>query len=224
MSDIEVVIPWRGGCAHRERALADVVAQLPVPWRLAPCRPDGPWIKALAVVPTLERSEAAIVIVHDADVSCDGIPEAVQAVEDGAPWALPHLRVHRLTEHGLPERRPYDGIKGGGIVVARRETLLEIPLDPRFVGWGQEDHSWGLALRVLAGAPWRGTADLVHHWHPPQERLCRKRGSEAGWRLFRRYWRARANPKDMRRIVEEARAALEPHQSALRDRPALGVG
>lgn len=172
----------------------------------------------------------AIVVVADADVWSDGLQAAIQAVEDGAPWAMPHGLVHRLTEDGTAAvfagadwrsqptcQKPYPGIPGGGVVVARRETLLDVPLDPRFVGWGQEDESWAMALTTLAGAPWRGNADLVHWWHPPQERLCRRRGSVDGWKLRRRYIRARHDTAAMRQLLEEAKDALNSAEQALHD-------
>jgi hypothetical protein len=219
----EVIIPWRGGCAHRERALARVLELHELPTTLAVQSLNGPWVKALAVMPAIARSTADLVVVADADVWCDGIPEALRALERGAAWAIPHQLVHRLEEHGQPAE-VYVGIEGGGIVAAPRRTLLDIPLDPRFVGWGQEDESWGAALSSVAGAPWRGTADLIHYWHPPQQRISRTRGSRQGWNLRRRYLRARANPEDMRTLIAEAHAALDAHQHTVHDRPPLGVG
>ena len=206
MPSAEVIIPFRDG-PGRAYCLARTVESLKLPWRLAPC-PPGPWVKALAVMPAVEASCAEIVVVHDADVACGGLPAALRAVESGAPWAIPHLNVHRLNADGGEEQRPYRGIEGGGIVVARRPTLLEIPLDPRFAGWGQEDESWGVALNVLAGKPWRGKAPLYHFWHPPQQRLSRTRGSREGWNLRREYFRARSDPDRMRALVQEARDLL----------------
>lgn len=165
-------------------------------------------------MPAVESARTDIVVVADADVWCDGLPEAAEAVRDGAAWAVPHRLVHRLTETatrsliagGSPdeyEQRPYPGVEGGGVIVTRRDTLLEIPLDPRFVGWGQEDVSHGVALRTLLGGCWRGTADLIHLWHPPQERLSRKVGSLQGRALGRRYFDARRSPDEMRALLAE---------------------
>lgn len=97
------------------------------------------------------------------------------------------------------------GVPAGGILVARREALLEAPLDSRFVGWGQEDMAIGIAMRALFGRPWepRRPTPLVHLWHPPQERLTRKWGSLEGRSLVRRYERARRDPDQMRRLLEE---------------------
>lgn len=178
---------------------------------------DGPWIKAATVMPALAASSAEIVIVADADIWCDGLADAVAAVTGGYPWALPHRMVRRLNEQATAEvlagrdpasigdlamvQRPYVGIAGGGLVVARRRLLLEAPLDARFVGWGREDESWGLALETLAGGPWRGSAPLFHLWHPPQERPTRSRGSPANEALRMKYVKAHGNPDEMRRLL-----------------------
>lgn len=212
---VEVIIPYGGDCPFRARALSSVTGRYP--WPVTVARFDGPWCKAAAVMPAVERSTADVVVVADADVWSDGTAGAVQAVRDGAAWAIPHWLVHRLGENGEPCEKPYEGVIGGGIVAAPRDTLLKIPLDPRFVGWGQEDESWGAALRTLTGEPWRGTADLYHYWHPPQPRLSRTRGSREGWNLRRRYLRARRAPDQMRQLIEEAHAALATLEQADHD-------
>lgn len=197
------------------------------PYRLAHA-PPGPWCKGATANRAVEESDADIVVLHDADVWCDGLPDAIQAVMDGASWAVPHRGVFRLDEDATARvldgeephedmgltQRPYLGTLGGGIVVASREVMLSISLDERFVGWGQEDSSWGIALGCLLGPPWRGHQPLYHLWHPPQERDSRRRGSRPGWALFRRYHAARNDPAAMRALIEEGRlhalAATQP--------------
>jgi hypothetical protein len=214
---VEVLIPWRGGCPHRERALAWCSARYP--WKATLAVGPEPWVKGQAIAPALERSEADVVVVADADVWCDHVEEAVAAVNLGAPWALPHRGVFRLNERGTEllladderwrneplEQRAYLGTVGGGIVVAPRELLLEIPLDPRFVGWGQEDESWGAALETRAGRPHRGRHPLLHLWHPPQPRMSRRHGSEVSRELGARYEAARGDADRMKALIEEAR-------------------
>lgn len=178
--------------------------------------PAGPWVKAAAVMPAVEASAADVMVVADADVWCDGLAKAVDAVVQGAVWAIPHGRVCRLTESASEaveagaspsrddvEQPPYRGVPGGGIVVIPRASVLEVPLDPRFVGWGGEDHSWGYALRTLLGSPWRGSAPLWHLWHPPQPRLSRRIGSAENDALHLRYAAARRNPAAMRALIDE---------------------
>jgi hypothetical protein len=162
-----------------------------------------------------------MLVVADADVWCGGVGAAVDAVRSGAAkWAVPHARVCRLTsvasaqvyETGQwPTRRvtttyaqpPYPGRLGGGMVVLGRDTYLAAPLDPRFVGWGQEDESWALALRCMAGREWRGVEDLWHLWHTPQRRLSRSVGSRENSILYRRYCVAVRDRTRMRSLIGE---------------------
>jgi hypothetical protein len=187
-SSVEVVIPFAGDCPHRARALEWVRGRYP--WPVTVARTTGLWCKAAAVMPAVRDSCADVVLVADADVWTDGVHDAVAEVEAGAPWAIPHRGVHRLDEHG--------------IVIAPREMLLSVPLDPRYIGWGQEDVSWAIALETLAGRPWRGRAPLVHLWHPPQDRMTRRFGSRASRDLYRRYQAASHDPTAMRALIQEA--------------------
>lgn len=237
----EIIVPWRAGCPHRERIWdwlsSRYAAEYPhLRVTLAP-EPENrcealrrgeavPWVKALAFTPALQASDAEIVVMADADVWSDGLDEAIAAVRGGAEWATPHGEVLRLTEEateavlgggdpeGQPlEQRPYPGVLGGGFVVARRETLLEVPMDPRFKGWGGEDESWGFALWHLLGPPKRLGRPLYHLWHPPQERITRRRGSTESWRLRKRYSAAaRSGPDAFQALLEEANDALATDQ------------
>ena len=169
-------------------------------------------------------SNGETIIVADADVICEGISAAVHAVtEQRSPWAIPHRMVYRLTEQAtivahaigeLPGPQPrsnfedvYQGVAGGGIVVLPRTTIDQVPLDPRFRGWGQEDMSWAHALTMLTGHPWRGMEPLFHLWHEPQNRDKRGVGSAAGRALWDRY-RACCTRNDMLALIGEARLAL----------------
>lgn len=213
-----VLIPWRSTeCPHRLRALEYVTARYAhehPQWPVVLGHCDaGPWIKAAAVDAALRQTSAEILIVADADVWTDGLAAAVEHV---STWAIPHRGVHRLTAAatsryiaGEPWRdlsldeRAYLGVEGGGITVIRRELYTVCPLDPRFVGWGSEDDSWGVALRALYGSPWRGKAGLVHLWHPAQQRATRSWGSLEGRDLRKRYVRARGDEDAMRALVAE---------------------
>lgn len=210
----EVIVPFAGDCPHRRRALEWVTARHEYPVTVA--YGGVPWVKAEAIGPAIEQSSADIIVLADADCWTDGLPEAVRAVELGAPWAKPHKMVYRLTEGSTRafmagkswtelDQQPYQGIAGGGFVVAPRETLLDVPMDKRFVGWGQEDIAFAMALHVLAGPAWLGDADLIHLWHPPQERMTRRKGSPESWALFRRYQAAKRKPDLMRELLKEAR-------------------
>lgn len=220
---IAVVVPWRAGCPHRTRAWEHVRAHLAVSAPDATIieahAPAGEWCKAAAVNPAVRELPAGtIVVLHDADVIVPGLHLAVEAVGAGAAWAVPHHNVHRLTQAatarvlsgGAPdldavERRPYQGVEGGGVTVLRHDVALDVPLDTRFTGWGQEDHSFGIALHHLHGRAWRGSDPLIHLWHPPQQRMDTRYGSPASHQLFRRYTKARRDPAAMRALLEEAK-------------------
>lgn len=158
-------------------------------------------------------------IVADADVWCDGLQEAVSAVENGAAWARPHRNVLRLTERATtaflageevpPEytQPPYHGVWGGGYVIAQRDTLLDVPPDALFQNWGNEDESWAFALDTLSGPGWSGDADLIHLFHPPAPRWTRRRGSRENWTRYGLYRAAQGDRTAMRELVEEGRPA-----------------
>lgn len=186
---------------------------------------DGPWRKAVAVAAATRRTAADVLVVADADCLCAGVAAGVAAVEAGAVWAIPHFTVHRLDEAATEAvytgtdpaattgrvQRPYKGFAGGGIVILGRATWEQVPLDPRFEGWGGEDSSWALALTSLAGEPARLADDLFHLYHPPSDRISRRWGSPPSRALEIRYTRAARNGgrSAMTTIVAEARAALE---------------
>lgn len=216
---VAVVIPWRGGDPARERALAWVLDRYEVEhpgWTVAIAEaPPGPWCKAACILDGVAAVESDRIIVADADVWCDSITDAVDALQHHA-WAVPHGDVHRLTDDatgrflagaqpdGLATTEPpYPGHPGGGLVVIRRDVILDVPPDRRFVGWGQEDDAWGIALSTLAGMPFRGDHPLWHLWHSPQERQSRLVGTPGGWSLFKRYQSANGQPDAMRALVEE---------------------
>ena len=220
---VSVVVPWRAGCPWREAAWEWVRAryeQEHPDWQVvAGHAPDGPWCKAAAVAGGLRDATGDVLVIADADVWCDGLDDAVHAVADGAPWAIPHRTVTRLTEQATGdvlagatpdgrmevEQRPYTGTMGGGITVLPRVLYEQIPLDPRFIEWGQEDEAWGVALTTLVGRPWRGTTGLYHLWHPPQRRQSRSSGHPAGVALARRYSAARRASATMEALIAEAK-------------------
>jgi hypothetical protein len=185
---------------------------------------SAPWRKAVAVAAAAEHATGEILVVADADCFCAGVHRCLAAVEAGAPWAIPHKLVHRLDETATEAvyagvapgattgrtQAPYSGFPGGGIVVLPRSTYLDVPLDPRFEGWGQEDEAWALALTALHGLPWRGPDPLYHlHHPPPPNRRSRHIGSLAGHELLNRYLRAARDGRPaMRALLDEATALV----------------
>lgn len=227
--NVDVLIPWAGGCYFRQKALEwtlDQYAARHPTWGVVfGASPAGPFNRAAAILDAASRSDADVFVVSDADVYCDPA-QAVDAVND-CGWAVPHLMLHRLAIastavviaggdwHGLPlsgdnpqDSRPYKGNETGTLFVIRRDVLADVPPDVRFVGWGQEDEAYADALRTLVGKPWRGQLDLPHLWHPSQPRQTRKTGNNTSLQLRRRYARARGKRTVMRGLVDEAKALV----------------
>jgi Predicted sugar nucleotidyltransferases len=221
---VSVLIPYRPDGGHRDQALEWVQRRWAIrhpSWQIiiGEHPADGPWVKARAVADALTRADGEILVVADADVWTDGVALAVDAVHKGAPWAVPHSKVHRLGEKATTRvlageepstamgglaRKPYLGVEGGGVVVLPRSTYEKVPLDPRYAGWGQEDESWGLALSTVVGRRWRGTALLWHLWHEPQPRLNSHVGSAESRALHVRYQvAAKEGRKSMRALLAE---------------------
>lgn len=173
------------------------------------------WSKADAVEDALSKASGDLLIVADADVWCEELPLSIEAVDQGAPWSMPHWNVVRLTRTGTEkffagqeilmedESEHHFGAPGGGIVVLTREMYERCPLDPRFVGWGGEDLAWGYALRTIAGKHARFHAGLWHFWHAPQARMTRKVGSEANETLRASYADSRFQTGRMRKLIAE---------------------
>lgn len=212
MNEIAVLIPYGNETPWRKHALDHVTkwyaGELESP--VIQIGFDGtPWCKARAVSSALARTTAEVVVVADADCITPGISKAVRAVQQGSPWAMPHLKVYRMgqqaTKHIFDgvnpgsltgklkwlDQNPYKGYEGGGITVLRRDVYLQAPLDPGFVGWGQEDEAWAMALNGLYGPPWRGVAPLYHLWHEKPPRITRYAGSAESLARLRMYKEAR---------------------------------
>jgi len=218
---VSVLIPFTSAEPGRLRARDHVTGWYRARgWDVVEGACPAPWRKAVAVADAADRSSGDIIVVADADCICAGIAQAVAAVQTGAPWAIPHLMVHRLDQAATQavysgatadstsgrDEAPYQGFPGGGIVVLPRATYDDVPLDPRFEGWGQEDEAWAMALTSLAGPPARGAADLYHLHHPPPPRMARHIGSDASHQLLNRYVRAtRGGRPTMRALLDETR-------------------
>jgi glycosyltransferase involved in cell wall biosynthesis len=160
-------------------------------WPIAEGRTaSGVWIKGAAIADAINKTNADVLIIADADCIVDpaALTASVNAVCLGAPWAMPHRDVYRAdatmtarycaepatTLPILPDRHsvardPYVGVDGGGIVVIRRvwyDAIGGIPL--AFRGWGSEDRALAGLANNLLGPCVRGDADLLHLHHEPQ--------------------------------------------------------
>lgn len=224
---VSVVVPYRSECPGRERVWRWLLER----WRstfpeweiIEAADDDGPWAKGVAATRGVATASGEVLVIADADVWVPAIGDAIVALEAGAPWCVPHRYVARLTEKAtarvlagdleleLAAVEPrnvsppkYSGMPGGGAVVIRRDAYLEAPLDPRFRGWGCEDHAWGLALRAIFGKPVRPLdGNLVHLWHPPARERPQNRVAPTSEALRLRYQAARGSAAAMRAVLAE---------------------
>ena len=223
---VAVIVPYRAGCPHREAAwgwVQDRYATTCPDWDIVVGdSPTGPWCKALAVLDALRRTTADRLVIADADVWCEQVR---QATETPHPVVIPHRLVLRLDqsstdrllagEQGEPtlDRYPYTGRAGGGVTILTRDVWNQVPMDPRFIGWGQEDDAWWLAMIAVLPRPVRFKHDLIHLWHPPQPKMFPQRdgegepppqwGSPESKALLERYEEARIRPDTMRALIAE---------------------
>ena len=188
-------------------------------WRVIVAGDSEPFSKSRAIMRAVASCTDEHVVLHDADVWCDTTVQAAADL-DAHEWSIPHLTVWRLSKAGTtrlidghaptPEdcTERHRGVLGGGIVAVRRETLLRVPFDTRFIGWGGEDVSWGKAMQTLVGPPMRYANPVWHLWHPPAERKTRALPARPeSERLLMRYVEANRNPEQMQTLVEGAREA-----------------
>lgn len=151
--------------------------------------PSAQWCKGAAIQNALRHTGAEILVIADADCIIDPywLTSCVELVRNGAPWAVPHRMVNRLTEDAtrlfleekingqlgfdanILTRERYEGVAGGGIVVLRRIHYDAIGGIPQaFIGWGSEDRALGLLCEKLLGPCARGEGELIHLYHHPQ--------------------------------------------------------
>lgn len=229
--DVTVVVPLAGACPHRKAAWDFIRARWErehPTWPIALGECPTPWRKAVAVRDGVRKARTPIVIVTDADVWTPGITDAVEIIRSGrTAVAQPHARFARLTPDATQRvldgtldldtapqhpanllERPYRQVLAGGVLVLTTEAALTTPGDPRFVGWGGQDISWGIALTTVFGRAHRGRGTTVHLWHPPQERVARNTGSPQNMRLLARYRSAARSPARMLALVREGQEAV----------------
>lgn len=218
---ISAVVPWRAGCGWRERALEFVVARLErVADQVVVGETSGTWCKATAVENGMRLVDGEFVAVVDADVFLRDetwLARCVDRLEAGAGWASPHGTVWRLDRaatdavlnggNSRETEAKHTATAGGGVVVLRREDYEVAPLDRRFVGWGQEDEAWAVAMTTMLGPAWIGGRVLWHLWHPKQERVNRAIGSYEGLALRMRYEAAAGDRESVRALIEEVACA-----------------
>ncbi len=129
---------------------------------------------------------------------------------------------HPLTFSSPPPPQDVDSRDGSGPlsqfgamcqIVPREAFELVGGFDPRFRGWGSEDHAFAVALETLWGPRKTTPNDILHLWHP-----AFTAGTGPSWTikmwanqtkpgvndaLGGRYHQAAGKPDEMRRLVDE---------------------
>lgn len=227
---VSVLVPFTpGSCAHRDRSWDWVRTRLEScfpDWQIVVGTCPGTWSKGVALADAASRADGDVLVMHDADVftSIESLAESVEQVQAGAPWSVPHMLVHRLTPKASEQvlasdpkkataadrarrevvRYRYPGQPGGGIAVLTRSAWDQVPVDPRFLGWGGEDEAWGIALDATIGRHHRGQAPLLHLWHPLQPTHAHNRAVlPSTQELVDRYKATQGRPDEVARILQE---------------------
>lgn len=216
---VTVVVPYRGGQPHRERAFAYTRDHL------SSVLPGAPIIVADSGHETFNRAasrnagvlqaEPGVVVVCDADTLVQRRPveDAVEAAADGR-LHLPYTFFRQLTrDHtrrvidegaGLRASKPEFMVTTavGGCVVMDRDAYLAVGQDEGFHGWGGEDVAFKFACDALLGPTVRHPGLMFGLWHPSEM----DRSSEGYRRNIARQNRYRAARRDavrMRALQEE---------------------
>lgn len=217
--NVAIVIPVGGEDPARVEALRWITnryRRLHPDWEIHHGHCRGEWSKGTAVADGLARTDADVLVIADGDSFVPDLTEAVDLVCGGEPWVVPHRTVYRLgrnTSRAVLEgtdpvprragcdRRPYVGPPGGGIVAITRDAYNAVGgIDPRYLGWGGEDVSFGWALRTLVGHECRLNAPLFHLWHPHAAPMLR--GSPESEALVAQYTEAMGVPRLMRAVIK----------------------
>lgn len=190
---------------------------------LSPLTDFEPWIKGKAWAQGLQKASCEFVCLMDADCWVPKLSQAVGLLSQGHRWVQGQDMVFRFDAattakllrrdltiadaaklENVWEDRPRMASAGVGTIL-RREDADEIPLDPRFRGWGWEDNAWWEALTTLLGPPGRLSSSVcLHLHHKPQASKDRVPTSQSpNWLLYRQYVRARGRPERMRKLLSE---------------------
>lgn len=237
--DVTVIIPVRLPMQEdRSRNLGFVRAwwdALGYRVRYATATSDIPWCKGRLWNEALAKVDTPLTILTDADIVMpQGVDHAVEAIRSGVAGFTRFGMVIRLSDmatkfllsggnpiHATPrythrmmlEENITNSWPGQVPIIGKTELLRQVPFDPRFIGWGGEDHAWGFAAKTMFKARldewgmelpyWATRNDVVHLYHAPQERMNRQHGSPECEALHARYKMADGKPKKMEQILKE---------------------
>lgn len=183
---LSIVVPFRGGCPHRERAYLYVRARLAVSFPTAEIIDADDGGKVFSRERSLNlgasRAKGDMLVFHEAD--CIVAPRQILAAIDLAALdpgrlVLPYSTVYLLSPEATdlvisgPSGADLPGVSVavgmlGGIGVISRATFERVGgFDSSLEGWGRGDVSFVEACDRHAAPTMRTMGELLHLWHPP---------------------------------------------------------
>lgn len=220
-----ILVPWRGGDAHRERLWAFVRPLWErFGWPVVEGRsPAGPFNRSAAVNDAARRAGAwdiAVIIDADTYVLPAQVRRAIATAQSTGSLSYPHTRWRGLSASGTRVvmagyRGPWDryAVQTLPMTVS---SCLAVPrglwetvggMDERFRGWGFEDRAFHIACDTFGGVE-RIPGPVFHLWHTSKHR--HRRGEvdyQRNQALSRRYRAAWHDRAAVARLLSEARAA-----------------
>jgi len=216
LSNISVLIPWRGGDPQRERVWEFIKRQ----WEYTGAElcigvddPGGPFNCSRALNRAFKMSTKPYIVQFGADCfpSETAIKDALDLLETGTPWVPLFDRTDYYNEHatqeilrGVPRiicttdpnlAVPFQT----GVLAMTREAFLETGgSDERFEGWGAEDSAFRMCLWRLYGGGEPLPYTLYCLWHNNEHRVL----GEDNLALCQEYERIETR-EDMLRYIDQ---------------------
>jgi glycosyltransferase involved in cell wall biosynthesis len=193
-----------------------------------------PFNRSAARNQAAKRADGDILVFVDADsfVPKHQIREALSLAEERG-WAFPYDHYCSMTEMGtenfiagaalpdplswgtdmfdrdyyefiFPSKDTPEPAVGGCVVVTRAAFETVGGYDERFIGWGEEDRAFMLALDTLVNAEHRVSGNIFHLWHEhPEEECFAQPNFSDNRKLCNRYREACGNLQMMRELIAE---------------------
>jgi hypothetical protein len=229
VTELAVVVPWRPGDPHRERAKAYVEGHIMATldaagWDAELIEVDDPgerFNRGRALHVGTEAVDARLYAFCDCDlwVPAWAILSALAMAEDGrvvVPFdrliALGETATERVYRGAAPDglwdaedvAMRWDRPSSGGMNVLLADTYRTAGgFDPRLSGWGFEDACFHAAHDTLVGPLRRVHQRAVHLFHPPDPTRHDPATYKANLELTRRYEKAAGCPDMMRALIGE---------------------
>lgn len=203
MTDISVVIAWRGGDPQREKIkdwCLERWAELGVEAVLGEEGGHGPFNASMGANNAARRASGDIFLILGADtaMTAQDVAEVPSRLSEHPWWAM-YPSCANLSEDGtrralrfpfVPDRYPDEYIASeplgctAGLAVTREAYWGVGGFDEHFQGWGWEDNAFRDCLTYAYGPPVAPPFNhsIANFWHVPQGETPDTRINEARWR------------------------------------------